>query len=86
MKSYLPVSNAIVTGMNPAADSTVATSTALYSALMTAFGPEPSRAKNEPTTDATARDAAEREREQIELGVTGHCGEPSSITATDVTA
>jgi hypothetical protein len=40
----LPASKAIVTGMKPIADSTVATSTALYKALMIE-PPRPIRAK-----------------------------------------
>ena len=39
-------------GMKPTADRSVATTTALYSALMIAFWPRPTRAKNVPITDA----------------------------------
>jgi len=54
VKLYLPPSNAFVIGMKPIAERTVATSTALYSALITAFSPLPRRAKNVPITEVIA--------------------------------
>ena len=80
----MPPSNAIVTGMNPIAERIVATITALYSALMIAFGPLPTRAKNVPITDA---------RIEIPPSASGYSQSwpagnavPRSMTATAVTA